>query len=66
MWFLTFLASTHQLGTIQELGVLIENATKTMRTGLETWSTTLYDGGQDSSGKTIMCVLSSIYTNTKD
>ena len=60
---LTSFTSTHQLGTIQDLGILIENSTKAMRIGLESWSTTLFNGGQDNSGKTIMYVLIHLSAN---
>jgi hypothetical protein len=51
---LIFLNRTHQLGTIQDLGVLIVNVTRTARDDLGTWSTTLFNGDPDSTGKTIM------------
>jgi len=42
------------LGTIQDLGVLIGNTTKTVRDDIGTWSATLFNGDQDSTGNTIM------------
>jgi hypothetical protein len=44
----------HEIDTITILGVLIVNATRTMRKELESWSATLYNGGKDKAGNTIM------------
>jgi hypothetical protein len=51
---LTYFVRTHQLGTIQDLGVLIVNVSRTARDDLETWSAMLFNGDPDSTGKTIM------------
>lgn len=57
---------THQLGTIQELGTLIKQVASNMRSGLGSWSTTLFNGQKDATGKTIMSVqyFSAIYISS--
>jgi len=45
---------THQLGTIQDLGTLVKQVASSMRTNLQSWSTGLFNGQQDATGKSIM------------
>lgn len=42
------------MGSVQELGTLVKTTTEAMRTGLEGWAKTVFNGEADTSGKTIL------------